>query len=34
MKERATRTRSTFGLASFLLVLVAALGAQARLRSV
>jgi hypothetical protein len=29
MKERATRTKSTLGLASFLLVLVAALGAQA-----
>ncbi|MGZ3459342.1 MAG: hypothetical protein ACXU86_12665 [Archangium sp.] len=29
MKERGTRTRSTLGLAGFLLVLVAALGAQA-----
>jgi hypothetical protein len=30
MKERGTRTRSTLGLAGFLLVLVAALGAQAQ----
>jgi hypothetical protein len=29
MKERGTRTRSTLGLAGFLVVLVAALGAQA-----
>ena len=30
MKNGGTRTRSTFGLAAFLLVLVAALGAQAQ----